>query len=151
MRGGRENITKALTLPEREQEKRLAEDIASLNRQVIYEGARQQADQSRFAELKTRLEKARFAHTDFQGRLYTAHPELRVKRGQSQPLTLEQAGEFLTDSNTALLEYTVADDKTFLFALTAPIQKGSEKPVLKLYDLKIKRKDLVDRVRKLNQ
>ena len=151
MRGGRANITKALTVPEREQEKRLADDIALLNRQITYESARRQGDQSRFAELKARLEKARFAHTDFQARLYAAHPELRVKRGQSQPLALDQAGELLTDSHTALLEYAVADDKTFLFALTAPTQKGREKPVLKLYDLKIKRKDLGDRVRNLNQ
>ncbi len=151
MRGGRANITKALTVQEREQEKRLAEALASLNRQIVYEGARPQPDQSRLAQFKTQLEKARFAHTDFQTRLYAAHPELRIKRGEAQTLTLEQADELLTDSKTALIEYAVADDKTFLFVLTASPQNGQQKPVLKLYDLKIKRQDLVERVRKLNQ
>ncbi|MEW6207713.1 MAG: CHAT domain-containing protein [Acidobacteriota bacterium] len=151
MRGGRANIAKALTVQEREQEKRLAEDIASLNRQILYEGARPQADGSRFSELNASLERARLDYRAFQNKLYAAHPELRVKRGETQTLTLEQAGELLADSRTALLEYAVAGDRTFLFVLTPSPQKGREKPVLRLYDLKIKRKDLVEKVRKLNQ
>jgi CHAT domain-containing protein/tetratricopeptide (TPR) repeat protein len=151
IRGGRVNITKAMSIEEREKEKRLADDIASINRYIAFETARQKADPSRLADLKARLEKARFAHTDFQAGLYASHPELRVKRGQSPPFALEQAGELVADSHTALLEYVVAEDKTFLFVLTAPTQKGSQKPLLTLYDLKINRKDLVDRVRKLNQ
>src|SRR4029079_13413783 len=98
-----------------------------------------------------KLGKARLSYESFQTALYAAHPELRVKRGEAQTLTLEQAGGLLTDSRTALLEYAVAGDRTFLFVLTVSPQKGLQQPVLNLYDLHITRNDLVDRVQKLNQ
>lgn len=155
LRGGRVSITKTMTVRELEHEKKLAGAIATLNRQNRAESAQKQPDQARLAELNARLEKVRLDHEDFQTRLYTAHPELRVKRGEIQPFSLEQAGELLADSKTALLEYVVAGDKTFLFALTAGVEattrNGLRKPVLKVYDLKVKHKDLVGRVNALNR
>ena len=123
----------------------------SLNAQLRRESLSVQADQSPVEDLKAKLGKARLTYEGFQTQLYAAHPDLRVKRGEAQTVTLEQAGELLTDSQTALMEYAVAGDKTFLFVLTASPQKGLQKPVVKFYNLNIKRKDLVDRVQKLNQ
>ncbi|MCM3900151.1 MAG: CHAT domain-containing protein [Pyrinomonadaceae bacterium] len=154
LRSGRVNVTKAMTIGEREEERRLRAALASLNTKVSSESRRSQPDQSRLTQLTDQREKARLHHEDFQARLYAAHPDLRVQRGEAQALSLEQAGELLADSKTALLEYLVADDTTFLFVLTAdendtPRTKP-QKPVLKLYDLKVKHKDLVARVNALN-
>src|SRR6185295_2764953 len=81
------------------------------------------------------------------------HPDLKVRRGDSQALTLDEAGKLLADSKTALLEYAVSDEKTFLSVLTASTatQNGLQQPVLTTYDLPIKRTDLVERVQRLNQ
>ena len=136
---------------ERGQESRLRAELNSLNAQLRRESQSVQADQSPIEDLKAKLGKARLTYESFQTQLYAAHPDLRVKRGEAQTLTLEQASELLTDSRTALLEYAVAGDKTFLFVLTASPQKGLQKPVVKFYDININRKDLAERVQKLNQ
>jgi CHAT domain-containing protein len=147
IRSGRAGIAKTMSPEETEQEKKLSQSVASFNTKIQGESARPQPNQERLAGFKTSLEEARLAEKTFHAKLYTAHPELRVRRGESQALTLDQAGELLTDSSSALLEYAVAADHTFLFVLTSSLQK----PVLKVYDLKFKRKELVDRVQKLNQ
>jgi CHAT domain-containing protein len=151
LRSGRSNVTKAMTAQEKEQERKFKDNLVSLNTQISSENQSEKPDQTRLAQLQAQLERARLDYEDFQTRLYVAHPELRVKRGQVQPFSLEQSAELLPDSNTALLEYAVTDDTTLLFVLTLSPQKGPQKPVLRLYDLKIKHKDLVEQVRKLNQ
>ena len=154
LRAGRVNVAKALTIREREQEKILAEELASLNRQILSEGARTQPDPARLAQLKERLEKARFAHADFQVRLYAAHPGLRVQRGEAPPLSPEQSGELLAGPETALLEYVVTDKAAYLFVLTADAKAattGPPTPVLKVYHLKIGRRELTERVQTLRQ
>jgi CHAT domain-containing protein len=153
LRSGKLNVTKAMTSQEKEKERRIRDMLVSFNTQISGESRRSQPDQTRLAQLTAQLEKARLEHQDFQTRLYAAHPELRIKRGESQPLKLEQAGELLTDAKTALLEYVVADDRTFLFALTASptTRKGQQQPLLRLYEIKIKRQDLLEKVQKLRQ
>ena len=147
IRGGRAGIAKTMSPEESQQEKRLSQSVASLNTKIQGESALPRPNQERLAGFKASLEQARLAEEAFRAKLYAAHPELRVKRGESRALTLDQAGELLTDSATALLEYAVAGDHTFLFVLTG----SSQKPLLNVYDLKIKRKELIDRVEKLNQ
>ncbi|HET8676985.1 MAG TPA: CHAT domain-containing tetratricopeptide repeat protein, partial [Blastocatellia bacterium] len=149
IRGGRANITKALTAQEREQEKRLAQDISTLNRQLLYEGARSQPDPTRNADLKARLEKARLARAEFQNRIYAAHPELRVQRGEAPEFKPVEAAALFADSNTSLLEYAVTDDATYLFALTKPIAKTSVD--LKVYKIPVKRKQLSSMVESFRQ
>jgi CHAT domain-containing protein len=151
LQAGRADISKAMTEQEREQENRLRVELNSLNAQLRRESQAVKGEPLRVEEVKAKLGKARLAHEGFQTQLYVAHPELRIKRGQSQPLALEQAGELLADSHSALLEYAVAGDKTLLFVVTGSPQKGLGKPILRLYDLNIKREALVDRVQKLNQ
>ena len=153
LRSGKINITKAMTIEEKAQEQNIRASLVSLNTRLSRENRRSQPDQTRLAQIKTELERARLDHQDFQSRLYATHPDLKVRRGDAQALTLEEAGKLLTDSKTALLEYAVADEKTLLFALTsnAATRNGLQQPVLKVYDLKIKRQDLAGRVQKLNQ
>lgn len=153
LRSGRVNVTKAMTAQEQERERSLKDTLASLNTQISGEERRPQPDQARLTQLKARLEKARLDQEDFITGLYAAHPDLRFQRGEVRPLSLEQAGELLADSETALLEYVVTGETAYLFVLTAGggAGTGPRKPDLKVYDLKIKRRELAGRVQALRQ
>jgi hypothetical protein len=75
------------------------------------------------------------------GKPRAAHPELKTRRGGTPLLRLEQASALLPDAITALLEFVVADEKTYLFVLTKATSVG-----IKVYPLEIKQKDLADRI-----
>ncbi len=144
LQSGRVNVTKAMTPEEQAREKKLAGELATLGAQV----AREQGDAAQLAELKTRLQKLRLEREAFEVGLYAAHPELKIQRGQAQPVSLEDARDLLTDAKTALLEFVVTGDKAFLFVLT----KGAESSVeLKAYALAANSKDLEARAEKFRK
>ncbi len=105
--------------------------------------------------MKSELEKSRLEYEDFQTKLYASHPDLKIRRGEGPTFSPQESGELLGDSRTALLEYVVTDDTTFLFVLTAgesdTARSRLRKPVVRVYDLKIKRRDIARQVQKLNQ
>lgn len=143
LQNGKINITKAMTAEEQQRERRLKDDLISLNSQITNESLRRQADQTRLGDLNERLKKARLDHEAFQISLYAAHSELKTKRGESQPFKLDEADALIQDAKTAFVEYVVTDDKTYLFAITR--SAGSSKAGLKVYSIDIKRKALVER------
>jgi CHAT domain-containing protein/predicted negative regulator of RcsB-dependent stress response len=149
LHGGRVDITKTMSEREREQENGLRAKLNSLNTQLRSESQANRAEQSRIEDLKAKLGKARLAYESFQSELYAAHPDLQIKRGEARPLDLEQASQLLTDTNTALLEYTVADDKSFLFVLTRPT--GNFPVDLRVYTIPVKRKQLASLVEQFRQ
>jgi CHAT domain-containing protein/ketosteroid isomerase-like protein len=151
LQAGRVDINKAMSEREREQEFKLKTDLNSLSAQLRRASQTAGSEPARLEDLKSKLSKSRMAYETFQTQLYASHPELRIKRGQAQPVALEQAGELLTDERTALVEYVVAHDRILLFVLTPPPQKGPGKPVVRLYQLGISQKELVDRVERFNQ
>src|SRR5262249_36385259 len=114
----RVNITKTMTGPEIEQERKLNNQLVSINTQISREKQRQQADQDRLKQLESELKKARLDFEDFQTSLYAAHPELKTQRGEASPIRLEQAKALVPNASTALLEFVVAEEKTYLFVLT---------------------------------
>lgn len=149
LQGGRTDVTKTLTADELERELVLNREIISLNAQVYRESQRLQPNQARLADLRTRLDKARLEREAFQTGLYAAHPEVKVQRGSVQPLNLRQAGGLMPDAKTALLEFAVLEDKILLFVLTKETRSGkdgADLPQLKLYQIKMDRKELASRV-----
>jgi len=118
LRNGRINVNKTLSQSEQSEERKLYTEMISLNIQIRGERMRQQPDETRIEELETRLQKARSAYEAFQAGLYTAHPELKTKRGLFPAFTVEDAGELVSDIRTTVLEYVVTDEQTFLFVLT---------------------------------
>jgi CHAT domain-containing protein/tetratricopeptide (TPR) repeat protein len=141
LKSGRVNVTKAMTEEEQEQERKLNDQLISLNTQ-IYRDPGPQPDESRLSELKGQLQRARLDFEAFQNLLYAAHPELRVQRGEAQTLRIEEAADLLPDMKSALLEFVVAEDKTYLFVMTGKGMGGREPAGLKTYTLDIKRDDL---------
>jgi hypothetical protein len=116
---GRIEITKALTATEREKERSSIGKLVSLNSQIAREGSRAKPDPARIESLKGDLQKARLDHEAIQTALYAAHPELKVRRGNAEPLKFEDAARLLPGDDSALLEYVVTEERTFLFVLSA--------------------------------
>jgi len=115
---GRVNVAKAMTASEQEQERQLNGQLVALNTQISREAARPQPDQARLSELKARLQEARLDFEAFQTNIYAAHPEMRAQRGEAHPLKLEEASTLLPDDASALLEYVVTGEVTYLFVVT---------------------------------
>src|SRR5262245_10569449 len=140
LQSGRIGEAKVMTGEEQEQERKLNSQLVSLNAQIYRETARTQADQARLTELMAQLQKARLDFEAFQINLYAAHPELRAHRGETQPLRPEEAAALLPDAKSALLEYVVADDKTYLFVITKAA--GKTEAEVRAYTSPIKRAEL---------
>ena len=149
LRSSRVNITKAMTAQEQEQEGRFKNELIALNTQVTRESANPKPDQARLADLRERLQKARLDFEAFQTSLYVAHPELKARRGEAKPIGPEEAHELIPDAKIALLEFVVADEKTYLFTLTK--SQRSQAADLKVYVLAIKQKELSERVAQFRQ
>jgi CHAT domain-containing protein len=140
LRTGRVNVAKAMTGSEQEQERQLNGQLVSLNTQISREADRPQPDQARLSEFKARLQKARLDFEAFQTNIYAAHPELRAQRGEAQPLRLEEASTLLPDAASALLEYVVTGEVTYLFVATKA--QGKSGVEAQVFTLPIKQAEL---------
>jgi CHAT domain-containing protein/tetratricopeptide (TPR) repeat protein len=144
LRGNRINIAKAVTADEGDRERGLNRQLVALNLQVRRESQSPQPDRVRLTDLSARLEKARLEYEAFQARLYASHPELRLQRGETPPLELEDAAGLLPDAASALLEYVVAGDAAYLFVLTRG-GDGNGAPRADVYPIAASRADLLAR------
>jgi len=136
---GKADVDRAMTVDEKERERHLRIDIASLNIRI-----NESEDPILVGKLRAQLEKARQEMEDFRIRLYAVHPELRGQRGDMRSITTDEAVKLLPNNQSALLEYVVADDKTFLFVLTQEGNPSTE--MLNVYPIDVSDKDLTERV-----
>ena len=146
LQAGQVSVAKALAPDEQEQEQRLQAEIVSLNTRLTREKQHGKSEAGELAELAARLQKARLNYEAFEASLYAAHPELRLQRGEIRPVTLAEANTLLRDSSSAVLEYVVTAEKTFLFVLTAGSDATQGNVQLHAYTLPISRKELAERV-----
>lgn len=144
LRGGRRNIDKSLTPAERERERTLRRELSALNAQAQREAAQARPSAARLADLNARLDRARLDLDAYTNALYALHPELRLQRGEAPRASLAQLNGQLGRPDTALVEYVVGDEQTFLFVLTGA--GGAAAPALKVYTLNVRRRELLDRV-----
>ncbi|HEY0547370.1 MAG TPA: CHAT domain-containing protein [Pyrinomonadaceae bacterium] len=138
---GRVNITKAMTAEELARDRTLTAELNNLNTQISR--LKSGSAPAELSGLTARLEKARLEYEAFQASLYAAHPELQVQRGQAHTLTLEEAAKLLPDDRTALLEYVVGDNNSYLFVITKAAG-GAEPVTLKVYPLNLKAQELTE-------
>jgi CHAT domain-containing protein len=136
LQAGRVNVAKALTREEQEQERKLRAELISLNTQLTHASQQDKPDQAKLNELKSLREKARLGYEAFQTSLYAAHPELRVQRGEAPVIKAGEIAALLPDAGSALLEYVVTDDMTYLFVVTKAAG-------VRVYTLPIKRDELI--------
>ncbi|HYL98124.1 MAG TPA: tetratricopeptide repeat protein, partial [Blastocatellia bacterium] len=138
LESGKTNLGKAMTPAEQETERRLDARLVSVNTQIIKEKTRDQPDQRRLDSLTAEQAKAREEYDSFHSGLYTAHPELRVQRGELKPISVAECADVLPDSDTALIEYLTSNDHLDIFVIT--LENGT--PTLKCYSTTIKSEDL---------
>jgi CHAT domain-containing protein/Tfp pilus assembly protein PilF len=151
LQSGNVPITKAMTVDERQQEEQAQAELVFLNRQMEAARAGPGRDQARVARLTSDLEKARVKYSEFRASLYAAHPELRTQRGQIESISLTDAADLLPDGRSALLEFLVAEEQTYLFVLTGNARGGAVAPQLKLYSINIKAKELENKAERFRR
>jgi CHAT domain-containing protein/Tfp pilus assembly protein PilF len=117
LQSGKVNITKAMSDVEKEQERILKDEIASLNSQIGRESLRLKVNEIRLQDLQERLKNSLARQKQFQESLYARHPDLKVQRGQLSAFNADQAARLIPDNQTALLEYMVTTNKVLLFVL----------------------------------
>jgi CHAT domain-containing protein/Tfp pilus assembly protein PilF len=140
LRGGRVDIHGALNEAERGQEGKLKETLFGLNRRLTQAEQSDAREPQKIAELRERLEKARLNYEVFLNAAYAAHPELKVQRGEAPVVQQEDLGALIPDAHTALLEYVVTEDKTYLFVITK--SSGHSAAETQVYPLPVKRDEL---------
>lgn len=146
---GRVRVNKAMTASEQEQERRLRSELTQLNRQLARLTQSDKPDAIRLAEAEAKLEKARLDYEAFQNSLYAAHPELKTHRGEAPIINDEELGDLLPSPSSALLEYVVTADKTYLFTITKPDDRGAIE--VQVYTLPIKQDELAKQIESFRQ
>ena len=86
------------------------------------------------------------AYEAFLTSLYVKHPELKVQRGEAMPITAAEAAALIPDPSTAIVEFVVAEDKSYLIVLTGDRKKTASPLKITLYPLKITSNQLSERV-----
>ena len=146
LRNGRIPINKAMSVEEQERERTLIAELTVLNSLIYDRGNVPNQTSNVMAELEPRREKARLAHEAFLTSLYVKHPELRVQRGEAMPITVAEAAALIPNASTAIVEFVVAEDKSYLIVLTLD-QKNTANPLkITMHSLKITSDQLSERV-----
>lgn len=143
LQSGRVNISKAMRSDEQEQERKLKAELTALNLQLSRATQTDKPDPARVAELKRRLDNARLNYEAFQTTLYAAHPELKTHRGEAPIIRAEELAALLPTAGSALLEYVVTDETTYLFAVT---QSANRRAEVKVFPLPLKRAELAGQI-----
>lgn len=143
LQGGRADLRQSLSQQEREAEEERRLRLVSLNSKLSAEARRDKPDAARVAALRAEVEKARLEYEDFETRLYAAHPALRLRRGEAPVVKPEEIAALVPDSAGALLEYVVADDAAYLFAVTR--SEGGPGADVRVYTLPVGREELARR------
>ncbi len=146
---GRSSLRKSLSPQELQAEEQQRLRLVSLNSQLTTEMRRDKPNAQTVAELQTNVAKARLEYEDFETRLYVAHPELKVQRGEAPIIKAEEITALLPDAASALLEYVVGNDQTYLFVITKAA--GKVEAEVQVYTVPIKRKELVKQTEAFRQ
>jgi CHAT domain-containing protein len=143
LRSGRADLASHLTPEERATEAGLRDRLSALNGEVFVARSRTPADSAALSGLEQRLQQARWELEAFSTNLYAARPELRTQRADFPEWRPEAARPLLADGSTALIEYAVQEERTFLFVVTA---QGDASPIVRLHRLPVGRQELARRV-----
>jgi CHAT domain-containing protein len=140
LRAGRERARGRLSAAEAARESELRSVMNDLSVELRREQAAPTPAGSRVLDLQGRLERARLEYSAFRASLYASHPEMRIESGEARPVTQEDVGRLLSDEGTAIVEYVVTEQRTYLFVFTKG--KGDVTPSLKIHAVEITRAEL---------
>ncbi len=141
MSGGRSDVANVLTQSEKQEAQRLNRKISQINNLIR---AQQSVNLSVLNSLYQQLDAARLEHQSFQDALYVAHPNLKIRSGQTRSLTEGDINRLVLKRDTAYLEYVVSKDRVYLFVMIKKSESGDAE--VKVYPLVIKPADLEAKV-----
>jgi CHAT domain-containing protein/Tfp pilus assembly protein PilF len=156
VQSGRVDVTSAMTPAEREQEAALSRRLAALNNERFLERTRPTQDVARVKAIEEQLDQARLALEAFQTALFATHPEIRLRRGETAPMSAANLRDLLPDANRVLLEFLVTEKSTFLFVVRlprgeAPTGGGAAALRVAVYRVAVTQKALASRVAAFRQ
>ncbi|HEY0100451.1 MAG TPA: CHAT domain-containing protein [Pyrinomonadaceae bacterium] len=154
LQGGRLLVNKAMTAEEQRQEQEFQRQLDLQDRAVseAWGGRREGVEFKLLLDRRSKLERD---YESFLQRLYEAHPELKVRRGEAQAVRADEVVRLLPDAS-AVIEFTVTADKTYVFVLTrsrgaASTQRAGDAANLTLYTVDITKEELRDRVARFRE
>ena len=112
IRNNRIDLKNALSASERAEAERLIADISAISERLQSKSDNESKDQ-----LNHQLNTARRELRSFEERLAAAHPELQVRAGPAQPLTLASLNALIPANDFAYLEYVITQDSVGVFLL----------------------------------
>lgn len=118
MQGGKLSLGKVMTKEEREEDAKLLARLESLNLQIRRELQHSATPGNSTTQLYADQKRARIKYEAHQASVFAAHPELRVPPPETRPATVEDINILLRDPSSAILEYVVTAEKTYLFVIT---------------------------------
>jgi CHAT domain-containing protein/tetratricopeptide (TPR) repeat protein len=147
MRTGKSNLSQAMSASELEQQAKLKQAINEANRQLTREQQKDYQNKTRITELENNLKQSRFALEEFQLKLYATKPELKIQRGEFQPINLVEIAKLFPDEKSAILEFAVTNERSFLYAIT----KENGKLNLQIYPIDLNKSDLAKKTESFRQ
>jgi CHAT domain-containing protein len=140
---GKADLASVLTENERIEERHLLQKISEINQRLKSQPSEDTRTQN---ELYSQLDGARLELASFKDRTYVTHPELRLRSGVAQSLTLSSLKTLTTTSDLAYLEYVMTERKLGLFIVKQ--NRVTNEPDIKYLNLPVN----VDELRqKVNQ
>ena len=112
---GKGNLENVLNESEKAEWQTLVRKISAINERIKSQPA-SEAESTR--GLYKELDAARLELASFQDKTYVTHPELQLRSGTTQPLTVPSLTSLIAGNDGAYLEYVVTDDRVGLFVVT---------------------------------
>ena len=143
MQMGKIDLRKRMTEGERRREEELRNQINRLSVALRSLQSQPNPDQQRLKQLQEQIAEARRAYESFRREIYLKHPDIAALKVELPPITAEQLTELLPDEKTALLEYVVSDDQSFVFVI---VRKNGQ-PFVTVQPIKVSRDELAKLVK----
>jgi CHAT domain-containing protein len=147
MQMGKIDLRKRMTEGERRREEELRNQINRLSVALRSLQSQPNPDQQRLKQLQEQIAEARRAYESFRREIYLKHPDIAALKVELPPITAEQLTELLPDEKTALLEYVVSDDQSFVFVI---VRKNGQ-PFVTVQPIKISRDELAKLVKSFRE
>jgi CHAT domain-containing protein/lipopolysaccharide biosynthesis regulator YciM len=141
---GRQYARKFMSPEERDRELSLRTILISLNRQITGEN-RVQLSTQQLDSLRALRASARLDYEIFRANLYVNHPEI-MSAQTPQESGLTTLDYTRPEDDTALLEFVVIEDNSYLFVITTKAEAPHGRPSVQVYDLGIGSNDLADKI-----
>jgi CHAT domain-containing protein len=143
VRGGKSTPDAFLTENERQRQQRLNTTLAQVNRELTRQRQRDFPDKPVIADLDKRLNETRSAIADFQLSIFATKPELRLRRGDFQPIGEDDIGAMVPDARTALVEFAVTNEKSFVYVISKP----RDRTEIRVFPIDIRLDELEKRIK----